>query len=164
MEFAHTGTQFQKSKLCNRWLTACHTIPGCALAAICFGFVPGYTINTPIVKVLATTVGWTIEIAVNVVVTGAIVGRLWYMGRRVSFAESKGSIAVTRPSIYLRTIFTIVESGALLVAVTISMLVLSHLGSPVALPFMDLAIQVAVRSYLPSGSQQPQLVRVLTRR
>ncbi|TBU22231.1 hypothetical protein BD311DRAFT_770772 [Dichomitus squalens] len=115
----------------------------CSLTAICFGFVPGYTIQTPIVQVLATTVGWTIEIAVNVLVTGAIVGRLWYMGRRISFAESKGSIAITRPGIYLRTIFTIVESGALLVAVTISMLVLSHVGSPVGLPFMDVAIQVA---------------------
>ena len=52
----------------------------------------------------------------------------------------------SRLNMYVRHIFVLVESGALLVGTTIAMLVLYNIGSPVALSIMDIATQIAVRA------------------
>lgn len=87
--------------------------------------------------------GWGLNLVVNVGVTVAIVGRLWYMGNKVAAISS--SIISNNP--YLDSILTIVESGGLYAAVTLVMLILYEIRSPLALNGLDIATQIAVRHY-----------------
>ncbi|KAI0041521.1 hypothetical protein FA95DRAFT_1565321 [Auriscalpium vulgare] len=86
-------------------------------------------------------VGWSLDLAVNVTVTAAIAGRLLWMGSKVASISSRGMGPQNR---YLTSVFTIVESGALFAAVTLVMLVLYLVHSPVALTGIDISVQLAV--------------------
>ncbi|KAJ6508822.1 hypothetical protein C8R45DRAFT_455127 [Mycena sanguinolenta] len=82
-------------------------------------------------------VGWSLDLAVNIFVTAAIAGRLWWMGRKVA------SLQTSSHNPYLSSILTIVESGGLFAAVTIVMLTLYEIGSPLALTGIDISTQLA---------------------
>ena len=103
-------------------------------------------IASPNVDVYAGTLeklglaSWILELIVNISVTAAIVARLWYMGKMVASVSTNGSLA----NAYVAPIFTIVESGALFAAVTIAMLVLYVVGSPLAVSSINIATQLAV--------------------
>ncbi|KII83809.1 hypothetical protein PLICRDRAFT_180151 [Plicaturopsis crispa FD-325 SS-3] len=119
--------------------------------------------------------GWSLDLIINVGVTLAIAGRLWYMCRKVSYTASgshttagsmhttagamhttPGSMyttagpvhGLTSPNRYLSTIFTVVESGALFTSATIVMVVLYLSGSIVALAWIDVATQLAATTPL----------------
>ncbi|KAI1782454.1 hypothetical protein LXA43DRAFT_1104048 [Ganoderma leucocontextum] len=115
----------------------------CAYAAVELLSRPGASIHSHILETLGTVVGWALELAVNILVTFAIASRLWYMGRKVSHLSSSGSGRTFGSNTYATTIFTLIESGAILIAVTIPMLTLFHVGNPVALVFVDIATQIA---------------------
>ncbi|KAF9220927.1 hypothetical protein BS17DRAFT_291450 [Gyrodon lividus] len=112
---------------------------GAAYAASIILTDPATTIYTPIVSHLGLT-GWSLDISLNVSLTLAIAGRLWWMGRKVSFSSSGHLV----PNRYMSVIYTVVESGGLFAAVTIIMLGLYLNGSPLAFTGMDISSQLAV--------------------
>ncbi|KAI0052060.1 hypothetical protein FA95DRAFT_1511283 [Auriscalpium vulgare] len=85
-------------------------------------------------------VGWALDLAVNISVTAAIAGRLWWMGRKVQSISSRGQGG----NRYMASMLTIVESGALFAAVTFVMLILYLKHSAVTLTGIDISTQLAV--------------------
>ncbi|PIL25979.1 hypothetical protein GSI_11733 [Ganoderma sinense ZZ0214-1] len=108
---------------------------GCAYAAVILLTQPNAGIYTPTLSTLGS-LGWPL---------GAIASRMWFMGRTLSRVEagSLGGAGRTRSNAYVAPIFTIVESGAILVAVTVTMLALYKTGNPAALMCTDIATQIA---------------------
>jgi len=104
---------------------------------------PGANPESPVLSKLGVA-GWSLDLAVNISVTAAIAGRLWFMGMKVS------SISSSRQGYnpYLTSILTIVESGALFAVVTMVLLVLYEVGSPLALTVIDVATQLATTTPL----------------
>ena len=108
-------------------------------------------------------VGWTLELFVNISVTTAIASRLWYMGAKVAHARSGSGSAPssgTRAALfkfntYASSVFTLVESGAILIAVTITMLTLYLTGNAAALMCTDIATQIAVSISFPTLPRCP---------
>ncbi|EMD33936.1 hypothetical protein CERSUDRAFT_97861 [Gelatoporia subvermispora B] len=86
-------------------------------------------------------ISWSLDITVNVTVTTAIAGRLWYMGKKLSIASSSGTHI---QSTYGTAMITMIESGALYAAVTIVLLGLYVSKNPAALVAIDDATQLAV--------------------
>lgn len=85
----------------------------------------------------------------NVCVAGAIILRLWYtrheVSRALSGTESRLGLSKDSSLAYLGpTIFIMVESGAIIVAVSITMLALYKTGNPAVLMCLDIATQIAV--------------------
>ncbi|KAH7887280.1 hypothetical protein F5I97DRAFT_812801 [Phlebopus sp. FC_14] len=111
----------------------------CAYAGTVLLARPGASLYNSVLSRLGMT-GWSLDIALNISVTLAIAGRLWWMGQRVSSISS----TVELPNRYAATIYTIIESGGLFAAVTIVMLALYVRGSPLALTGIDIASQLAV--------------------
>lgn len=117
---------------------------GCAYAAVIIISQPNANIYSPALSTLGS-LGWPLELVVNICVTSAIASRLWYMGHKIAKASSTGTITIaSKRNAYAAPIFTIVESGAILIAVTITMLVLYKTGNPAALMVTDIATQIAV--------------------
>ncbi|KAI0753181.1 hypothetical protein C8Q80DRAFT_498279 [Daedaleopsis nitida] len=115
---------------------------GVAYAGIGLLTEPNIGIYNPVVSRLGST-SWSLELIVNFSVTGMIAYQLWYTGHRLSRVAS-GTIKLhSNSDLYISSILTIVESGALLVIVTIVMLVLYECGHPAALMVIDIATQVA---------------------
>ncbi|KAH7887272.1 hypothetical protein F5I97DRAFT_1859050 [Phlebopus sp. FC_14] len=100
---------------------------------------PGASLYHSILSRVGLT-AWSLDIAINISVTLAIAGRLWWMGRRVSSIPPTADIS----NRYAATIYIIVESGGLFAAVTIVLLALYVRGSPLALTGMNIASQLAV--------------------
>ncbi len=119
---------------------------GCAYAAVIILTHPNQSIYTSEITTLGS-LGWPLELVVNVCVTGAIASRLWYMGRAVSRAGT-GSTGISKTNAYTGPILTIIESGAILIALTFTMLVLYKTGNPAALMCTDIATQIAVSARL----------------
>ncbi|KAH9942784.1 hypothetical protein B0H21DRAFT_749821 [Amylocystis lapponica] len=111
-----------------------------AFAATATAAVPRSNPYMGIIKRLSIA-AWSLDLAVNVSVTAAISGRLWYMGQQVS--SMRGGCEQST-NIYLLQIFTVVESGALFAAATLVMLILYIVGSPLAITAIDIAAQLAV--------------------
>ncbi|OCH85715.1 hypothetical protein OBBRIDRAFT_797896 [Obba rivulosa] len=86
-------------------------------------------------------ISWSLDITVNVTVTSAIAGRLWYMGRKLSIASSSDTRI---QSTYGTAMVTMIESGALYAAVTVVLLGLYVSDSPATLVAIDDATQIAV--------------------
>ncbi|KAF8888377.1 hypothetical protein CPB84DRAFT_1733191 [Gymnopilus junonius] len=101
---------------------------------------PGSNIQSPTI-VHFGPVGWVLDLAINICVTLAISGRLWYMGKQVN------DIAINRNR-YLTTILTFVESGAIFAAFTIVMLTVYETGSVLALNLIDISTQLAIMTPL----------------
>ncbi|PIL22439.1 hypothetical protein GSI_15127 [Ganoderma sinense ZZ0214-1] len=101
-------------------------------------FAQGLDATAPIVRILSD-VGWPVELVINISVTAAIASRLWSTGSRLSQAMSQPS----RTNKYIRHIFLLVESGALLIGITIVVFILYNLNDPAALAVLDVATQVA---------------------
>jgi len=86
-------------------------------------------------------ISWSLDITVNVTVTSAIAGRLWYMGKKLSIASSSDTRI---QNTYGTAMITMVESGALYAAVTVVLLGLYVSDSPATLVAIDDAMQIAV--------------------
>ncbi|KII83808.1 hypothetical protein PLICRDRAFT_442485 [Plicaturopsis crispa FD-325 SS-3] len=106
---------------------------------------PGADITSTAVRSSAFA-GWSLDLAINVGITLAIAGRLWYMGRSVARAMS--SHLPRPPNKYDSAIFTVIESGALFTTATIVILVLYCSDTAVALSFIDVATQLAATTPL----------------
>lgn len=91
--------------------------------------------------------GWALDLVVNISVTFVIIGRLWYMGKRVAAAGVRIRQR-RRLNVYLPSIFTLIESGALNTLATVLLLGLYVSNSPFTLPAMNIAIQLAAMSPL----------------
>ncbi|KAM5537398.1 hypothetical protein V8D89_008917 [Ganoderma adspersum] len=99
---------------------------------------PGTSPDSNVLKTLSS-INWPIELVINISVTAAIASRLWSTGSRVTRVMSQPSTANT----YIRHILLLVESGALLVGTTISLIILYNTHSPAALAILDIATQIA---------------------
>lgn len=84
----------------------------------------------------------TSDLVVNFSVTAAIAGRLWYMGKKVSSISSSAGVSPGQDA-YVAATFVIVESGVLYKSVTVAMLVLYLVGSPVALSTTNISTQLS---------------------
>ncbi|KAM5537413.1 hypothetical protein V8D89_008932 [Ganoderma adspersum] len=120
---------------------------GCAYAGAILLTRPDIGIYSPIQSTLGF-LSWLLEVVVNVGVAGAIILRLWYTGyavsRTLSGTESRLGLSKDNSLRYLGSmIFIIVESGAIIVAVSITMLALYKTGHPAALMCLDIATQIA---------------------
>ncbi|PIL25977.1 hypothetical protein GSI_11731 [Ganoderma sinense ZZ0214-1] len=115
---------------------------GCAYAAVVILTQPDQSIYTAKITTLGS-LGWPLELVVNARVTGAIASRLWYMGRVVSRAAGTGSTGISKNNAYTGPILTIIESWAILIALTFVMLVLYKAGNPAALMCTDIATQIS---------------------
>jgi len=82
------------------------------------------------------TASWSLDIVVNVSVTCAIAGRLWWMDRQMAQirADSRG---------FRAPMYTIVESGAILMCATLILFILDQTGSLIALVGLDPLTQLA---------------------
>lgn len=100
---------------------------------------PGTSPDSTVLKTLSS-INWPVELVINISVTAAIASRLWSTGSRVTRVMSQPSAANT----YIRHILLLVESGALLVGTTISLIILYNTHSPAALAILDIATQIAV--------------------
>lgn len=100
---------------------------------------PGTSPDSTVLKTLSS-INWPVELVINISVTAAIASRLWSTGSRVIRVMSQPSAANT----YIRHILLLVESGALLVGTTISLIILYNTHSPAALAILDIATQIAV--------------------
>ncbi|KAN0082537.1 hypothetical protein V8E55_008332 [Tylopilus felleus] len=81
---------------------------------------------------------WVIGFVHNVLVTGAIVARLWWMGRTIA------SLTGTPTNRFASSIYIIVESGAISVACSIVVLVLFATLSPASFASLDVIAQLSV--------------------
>ncbi|KAI1789705.1 hypothetical protein LXA43DRAFT_1096122 [Ganoderma leucocontextum] len=109
-----------------------------ALSGVIILAQPGTSPDSIVLKTLSS-INWPVELVINISVTAAIASRLWSTGSRVSRAMSQPS----RTNTYLRHIFLLVESGALLLGTTISLIVLYNIHAPAALAILDVATQIA---------------------
>ena len=87
---------------------------------------------------------WVIGFVHNVLVTGAIVARLWWMGRTIA------SLTGTPTNRFASSIYIIVESGAISVACSIVVLVLFATLSPASFASLDVIVQLSVCNVLPA--------------
>ncbi|KAI1793350.1 hypothetical protein LXA43DRAFT_1092892 [Ganoderma leucocontextum] len=101
-------------------------------------FAQGVNATESMVRVLSD-VGWPVELVINISVTAAIASRLWSTGSRITQAMAQPS----RTNKYIRHIFLLVESGALLIGITIVVFILYNLDDPAALAVLDIATQIA---------------------
>ncbi|KAK0466005.1 uncharacterized protein EV420DRAFT_1509264 [Desarmillaria tabescens] len=81
-------------------------------------------------------VPWSIELALNFIVTAGIAGRLWWMGRQVNALGERNK--------YLSALLVVVESGAIFAAVTLVMLILLVKKSQLSINGTDISTQLAV--------------------
>ena len=79
---------------------------------------------------------WVFGFTLNVSVTVAIVGRLWWMGRKMA------SLTITRVNRYASLIYLVVESGA--ISAVTSTVVVALYANPTALTGLDIASQLVV--------------------
>ncbi|KAI9573383.1 hypothetical protein HD554DRAFT_2264339 [Boletus coccyginus] len=80
---------------------------------------------------------WVLNITLNVFVTMAIAGRLWWMGRTTA------SLTSTQTNRFALSIYVVAESGAIFAGADIIALVLYALNSPGFLIGVDIASQLA---------------------
>ncbi|KAJ6561050.1 hypothetical protein DFH09DRAFT_1481398, partial [Mycena vulgaris] len=87
------------------------------------------------VQALGTS-SWSLDIVVNVSVTCAIAGRLWWMDRQMSQTriDSRG---------FRAPIYTIIESGAILMCATLILFILDQTGNIIAFVGLDPLTQLA---------------------
>lgn len=90
---------------------------------------------------LVLVIGFTL----NVVVMGAIVVRLWWMGRKVNGIKSTLSWGSHGVNKYTATIFVIAESGAIYDASSLTLAVLCCTRNIAAATALDAVPQLAVR-------------------
>ena len=86
---------------------------------------------------------WALGFTLNVSVTGAIVARLWQMGRTMA------SLTATSNNRFMSTIYVVVESGAIFAAANLFALALYASNSPVSVIGLDIASQLAVCVHSP---------------
>ena len=79
-----------------------------------------------------------LDMILNVSVTVAIVGRLWWMGRKLA------SLTDTRTNRNTSAIYVVVESGAIFATANLVILVLYALNSPTLMAGLDVNSQLAV--------------------
>ncbi|KAJ7721499.1 hypothetical protein B0H16DRAFT_367291 [Mycena metata] len=82
------------------------------------------------------TSSWSLDIALNISVTCAIAARLWWMDRQMKQVrvDSRG---------FRAPMYTIVESGAILMCATLILYILDQAGSFLALVGLDSLVQLA---------------------
>ncbi|KAI9573421.1 hypothetical protein HD554DRAFT_2013329 [Boletus coccyginus] len=97
---------------------------------------PDVDAHNPVVTGLFIS-AWVLDIALNVSVTMAIAGRLWWMGRKTAPSTS------TRTNPYALSVYATVESGAIFAGANIISLALYISNSPVFLATVSVASQVA---------------------
>ena len=79
--------------------------------------------------------------SLNVSVTVAIAGRLWWIDRTVA------SLTATRTNRHVSSIFVVVESGAISAVTTIVIFLLYVTNNPAAVNGLDVAAQLVVCVY-----------------
>ena len=84
------------------------------------------------------TSGYAFGIVLNVSLTGSIVARLWWMGRTIT------SLTETSTNRFAYSIYMVIESGAVALAASTSVLALFVSKSPAALTGLDVISQVVV--------------------
>ena len=84
------------------------------------------------------TSAWAFDTCLNLSVTVAIAGRLWWIDRTMA------SLTATRTNRYVSSIYVVVESGAISAAATIVALLLYLTNSPASLTGLDVASQLVV--------------------
>ncbi|KAI0340625.1 hypothetical protein BDW22DRAFT_1360039 [Trametopsis cervina] len=97
-------------------------------------------VNHPITSPLfahTALAGWSLDLVVNVCVTLAIAGRLWFFSRKIQPAVR------TSGGKYQASIYTIVESGGLFAATTLAIVILYVRDSALIVNAMDVATQLA---------------------
>ena len=99
---------------------------------------PGFDWHDSVVSGLIIS-AWVLDITLNVSVTMAIAGRLWWMGRTTA------SITPTRTNRYALSVYATVESGAIFAGANIISLVLFISNSFGFSTALDVSSQVAVR-------------------
>ncbi|KAI9573461.1 hypothetical protein HD554DRAFT_2325775 [Boletus coccyginus] len=80
---------------------------------------------------------WVLDITLNVSVTMAIVGRLWWMGRTIA------SLTSTRSNRFAFSIYVVVESGAIFAGANIISLLLYALNNPALSTGLNITSQLA---------------------
>ncbi|KAI9573422.1 hypothetical protein HD554DRAFT_868842 [Boletus coccyginus] len=93
-------------------------------------------LHNPVVSGLYIS-AWVIDIALNVSVTMAIAGRLWWMGRKTDPLTS------TRTNLFALHVYATIESGAIFAGANIISLALYISNSPGFLATVSVASQVA---------------------
>ena len=138
--------------ICMQVIVSCRSLcytyghsSGCAYAAAILLTKPDTGIYSP-VQLILSFLGWPLELVVDICVAGAIIGRLWCMGRAMSrvLSETSQTLGVSNSNAYVSPIFTIIESGAIVMAVSLTMMALYKTGNPAALMCLDIATQIAV--------------------
>jgi len=97
---------------------------------------PNVSLHTSVVSNLIAA-AWVLDMILNVLVTGAIAARLWWMGRKLA------SSMATRANDYASAISVVIESGAIMLATNIAILALYASKSPTSFAILDVASQLA---------------------
>src|ERR1700754_2143472 len=101
----------KKFRLFDACSTANHKSPACAMASI--GILvsfPDAAIAPPSLVPLGTA-AFAIPLCFNFIVTGLIVGRLWYKGRQVQFALRSSRVPLPSKELLHRAMIVCIESG-----------------------------------------------------
>jgi len=109
---------------------------GAAYAITPVSALPSEGLYGPVTSSLIIS-AWAFGFALNVSVTGAIVARLWWMGRTMA------SLIATSNNRFASTIYAVVESGAIFSAANIFVLVIYASNSPASVTALDVASQLA---------------------
>ena len=96
-----------------------------------------------------TLAGYSLPLCTNVMATALIIARIWYLSRPTPGAEGafRSARAISRSAMA-----TIVESGALYLAIQLTYVVLLSLEHPVDAIVAVMAAQIYVRASFPSLS------------
>jgi hypothetical protein len=113
------------------------TFLGTAYAASAVSVLPNDGLYGSVTSSLIIA-AWAFGFTLNVSVTGAIVVRLWWMGRTVA------SLTAISNNRFASTIYVVVESGVIFSATNISVLALYAWNGPASVTGLDVASQLAV--------------------
>ncbi|KAF8554857.1 hypothetical protein OG21DRAFT_1496686 [Imleria badia] len=96
----------------------------------------GQLYDTRITALRLTISAWTSGLTLNVSVTGAIVGRLWWM------TQTMASLSATSTNRFASSIYIVVESGAIPAVTAVAVLALSVTNSLAVFSVVDVASQL----------------------
>ena len=98
----------------------------------------------PVISSLFTS-AWALDMILNLFVTVAIAGRLWWIDRTMA------SLTATRTNQYVSSMYVVVESGAISAVTTTVIFLLYITNSPASFAAFDVASQlvVCVESFIP---------------
>lgn len=104
----------------------------CAVTSVVLIAQPNMELFSPLVQGFGTA-SWSLDVIINTAVTCGIAYRLWRAGREIGHSGA-----------YKSTIFTVIESGALIASCTIVIFSLDIAGSPAGFIAINVAAQIAV--------------------